>query len=348
MNEKKAVLILGLFVKEGAKNKTIRTAEDRIATMFRHNNIPVITSSAASGKYRRFVETVRAVIRERNAYDTAMVPLFGTWPAFLWQEVITRLLKLVNKKVILGIHGGSIPERIDKGAKRFYRAMRRADVLFAPSAYLSQYFSGKDFDICVIQNPVDLSSYTFHKKKAIRPRIIWMRAFTDIYNPYMAVRVAKRLSEKYDDFDMVMAGKDGPLSNEVKTMAKREGLEKKIHFPGYINMQQKLAYAAAYDIYICTNKIDNTPVSLTEFMQLGLPIVSVNTGGIPYMIEDGKNGLLVDFDDDEAMFNKIMMLIRDQELAQSIIANAYNYVQQYDESNVIKKWDAVLQKLQSA
>jgi glycosyltransferase involved in cell wall biosynthesis len=347
MSKQKAVLILGVFVDETAHMQNIRTAEDRIAAMFRSNGVPVITSSAAAGRTKRFIDTVSMLITHRKKYDIAVVPLFGTWPSFLWQEIITRLLKLFNKKIVLGIHGGSIPERIDNGAKRFYTAMKRATLLFAPSAYFSSLFKNKGFDIRVIENPVDLSVYTFYKKEKIRPRILWMRAFTDVYNPFMAVRVAKRLAEKYAAFEMIMAGKEGPLSGAVKRMAKDFGLSDKILFPGYINMEQKQQYAAAYDIYICTNKIDNTPVSLTEFMQFGLPIVSVNTGGIPYMINDGVNGLLVNTDDDAAMFEKINMLISNQSLAQSIITTAYTYVQQYSEANVMKKWHAVLDELQS-
>ena len=141
---------------------------------------------------------------------------------------------------------------------------------------------------------------------------------------------------------MVMAGKDGPVLQATKDLVKEYGLEDRIIFPGYINMQQKQAFAKDYDIYLCTNKIDNTPVSLTEFMQFGLPIVSVNVGGIPYMIEDNVNGLLVNAGDYEAMFNKITLLIEDQTLAQSIIKNAYSYVQRYDEKNVLKKWKELL------
>jgi hypothetical protein len=52
-------------------------------------------------------------------------------------------------------------------------------------------FEQKGFDVNIIENPVNLSLYQFCKKEKIRPRIVWMRAFTDVYDPLMAVRVAK-------------------------------------------------------------------------------------------------------------------------------------------------------------
>src|SRR4030095_5092346 len=213
---KKSILVLGLFRKNKDEKANIHTVEDRVAEMFAKENIDTIVSSGLTGKISRLLDTVYTVIAKRNNYDIAIIPLFGTWPSFLWQGVITRMLKLFRKKIVLGIHGGSIPGRIEKGAERFLKAMKRADELVAPSAYLANYFQNKGFKIRVIENPVDLSEYTFHCKEKIRPRIIWMRAFTEIYNPEMAVRVAKRASKKFGDFQMVMAGKRGTLSSGNK------------------------------------------------------------------------------------------------------------------------------------
>ena len=80
-------------------------------------------------------------------------------------------------------------------------------------------------------------------------------------------------------------------------------------------------------------------------MSLGLPVVSVNTGGIPYLIKDGQNGLLVDPDDDEAMFRKICLLIDSPSLANSIRSNAYQYARQYDEKNIVHKWKALMEEM---
>jgi glycosyltransferase involved in cell wall biosynthesis len=339
---KKSILILGLFLKNENDKSSIRTVEDRLAEMFTKENMGVIKSSSSPGKFSRLFNTVNAIVSNKKKYDVAIVPLFGTWPSFLWQEMATRLLKIFRKKIILCIHGGSIPERIDAGAKRFFKALNRADILVAPSAYFAHYFQDKGFNIHVIENPIDLSAYSFHQKKIFRPKIMWMRAFTEIYNPEMALRIAKRLAEKYSDFKMVMAGKNGPLTEMIKRKSNEYHLTGKMIFPGYISQQEKLQFANDYDIYICTNKIDNAPVSLIEFMRLGLPVVSVNVGGIPYLITHEQNGLLVNDDDDEAMFMQINRLIEDRSLGRSISEKAYQFAQCYDEKNIIKKWKALI------
>ena len=121
--------------------------EDRLAELFAKEGLNTIISSSSRSKISRVIDTFSTVVFKRKEYKIAIVPLFGTWPSFLWQEMMTRLLKIFKKKIILCIHGGSIPERVDRGAKRFNKALQRASVLVAPSGYLSEYFGKKNFDI---------------------------------------------------------------------------------------------------------------------------------------------------------------------------------------------------------
>ncbi len=335
---KKAILLIGLFINPKDPKKNIRTSADRNSEMFKQNNIHVITTSAKSGRLARLIENIQTIFQQRKNYRIAVVPLFGTCPSFLWQAVMVFLLKKVKKKIVISVHGGSIPSQMDKKPNRFLNAVKKADAVVCPSNYLFNYFRKYNVETILIENSVNLKDYFFNKKKEIRPRIIWMRAFQDVYNPEMAVRVASKLSKKFPDFKMVMAGKEGALNESTKKLAVKLNVDDKIIFPGYIDMQEKLALAKDFDIYICTNKIDNAPISFIEFMALGLPIVSVNSGGIPDIITHEKNGLLVDLDDDDEMIKQIEKLISNPSFAQQLIDNAKNYATQYDDKNVLKKW----------
>src|SRR4051794_6212742 len=108
--QKRKILLLGLFVNARNEKSNIRTVEDRLGEMFGRENIPVIESSNAGGRISRLTETLYTVIFKRREYNVAVVPLFGTWLSFLWQETMTRTLKILHKKIILSIHGGSIPD----------------------------------------------------------------------------------------------------------------------------------------------------------------------------------------------------------------------------------------------
>jgi glycosyltransferase involved in cell wall biosynthesis len=122
-------------------------------------------------------------------------------------------------------------------------------------------------------------------------------------------------------------------------------VEHLVEFPGYINKEGKNKYASDLDIYICTNRIDNAPVSLIEMMALGLPVVSVNVGGIPDLITDEENGLLVDLDDDRAMADSISLIIEQPSIGKNLVANGLKCSRQFGEEPVLAKWKHVFNKL---
>ena len=88
-----------------------------------------------------------------------------------------------------------------------------------------------------------------------------------------------------------------------------------MQFPGKLSRKAWCSMAAEYDIFINTTHYDNTPVSLIEAMALGLPVISTEVGGIPYLIRHQENGLLVPDGDAQAFILSINHLLRDPKLA---------------------------------
>ena len=333
----KTILIVGLFRPINNLTKPV-TASQQLAELFQKNNIPIIQTSFYQGRIWRMIDTLLTILFNARRIQIAIVPMFGTKPSFIWQELTTRLLKILNIPIILVMHGGSIPEKMKKNSRTFLSAFERADKIVCPSTFLQTSLKQYNIESTVIENVLDLSAYLFVHKTYVRPRIIWMRSFSDIYNPQMAVRVASLLAKKYPHFYMIMAGNDGGLLSSIQAMVKENNLDHVIKFTGFINQSQKQELAYDFDIYICTNRIDNAPVSVIEFMSLGLPIVSVNTGGLPYLINNEINGLLVSLDDDNGMVTQIEKLMNYPSLSSTITQNALDYSGQYDEVPVLKKW----------
>jgi glycosyltransferase involved in cell wall biosynthesis len=338
---KQKILVVGLFLSEKNKTKITRTAADQLAELLAKNNHAVITVSTKLNQAARMIDTLLTVILKASQFKIAVVPLYGGFKSYLWESITTQLLKLLNKKVILIVHGGSIPARMKKDATKYLKSFKRADVIVAPSAFMTSTFKEYNAESELIENVVNLNDYHFHHKENFRPRILWMRTLEDIYNPEMAVRVAAILAKKYEDFRMVMAGYDRGSLELVKQLAKELGVQDKIELPGYISKEQKNKYASELDIYICTNRIDNAPVSFIEMMALGLPVVSVNIGGIPYLLEEGYNGLMVNLDDDTAMAKKISSIVEQPQIGKQLAANGKEFSKRFGEAPVLQKWESL-------
>ena len=336
----KGILIVGLFLSEKNKNKIYRTAADQLAELLSKNDYPVIKVSTHVGKMLRFLDTFFSIIFHAKKYSIGIVPLYGGSFSLFWAESTTILLKLAGKKTILIIHGGSIPGRMENhfSANNYLRTIKRVDAVVCPSNYIIHSLRKFGVDALLIENVLNLSEYQFHSKEKIRPNIFWMRTFEDAYNPLMAIRVFTKLKKKYSDAKMIMAGRDTGLLDATKQLANTLNVSESIEFPGYITNEMKNEIAEDFDIYICTNKIDNAPVSIIEMMRLGLPVVSVNSGGIPYLITNNYDGLLVEADDEDGMVEKIIEIINDSSTALKLVKNGLNTCESYGEKPVLEKW----------
>jgi glycosyltransferase involved in cell wall biosynthesis len=84
----------------------------------------------------------------------------------------------------------------------------------------------------------------------------------------------------------------GPLAEELQAHAERVGVADRVSFLGYRSNGSELA--AGFDIAVLTSDREGTPLSLLEYMALGKAIVATSVGGIPEVITDQQDGLLVE------------------------------------------------------
>ena len=121
--------------------------------------------------------------------------------------------------------------------------------------------------------------------------MLWVRSFSEIYNPLLALQIVELLKNEGLDVELCMVGpeKDGSLQR-CKSVAQELNLP--VTFTGMLSKEEWIDLSKDYDIFINTTNFDNMPVSVMEAMALGLPVVSTNVGGLPYLIEDGVDGML--------------------------------------------------------
>jgi len=75
------------------------------------------------------------------------------------------------------------------------------------------------------------------------------------------------------------------------------------------------ALCDAADVYLNASNVDNMPLSILEAFAAGLPVVTTDAGGIPYIVEHERTGLLVPMNDCEALAAQALRLLEDAEFA---------------------------------
>jgi glycosyltransferase involved in cell wall biosynthesis len=196
-------------------------------------------------------------------------------------------------------------------------------------------------NLLLIPNTIDLEMYPYHPRNLNGPRLLWVRSFSKIYNPKMAIDVFAFLKRDFPNAELCMVGPDKENTIEKYIQYSKDlGLE--VTFTGKLPKEEWIARAVDFDIFINTTHFDNTPVSVIEAMALGLPVVSTNVGGVPFLIESGKHGILVEDSDTIGMVNAIRQLLNDPQLVRFIQKNARAKVSHYDWQVVKNFWLALL------
>src|SRR5205807_8321319 len=102
---------------------------------------------------------------------------------------------------------------------------------------------------------------------------------------------------------------DGPMRSSLEEMAARLGVADAVHFAGY--QAQPERFLALMDVFALTSRLEGLPLAILEAWAAGLPVVATSVGGVPDLITDGRNGLLVPSGDEMALTDRLNQLLAD-------------------------------------
>lgn len=338
-NNKKRILYIGnILSKHGFTPTNIETLTPQLSEEF-----SVIKVSDKKNKILRLLDICKAIIFNKSKLDLILIDTYST-SAFKFAQIAGELCMRFNIPYIAILHGGNLPQKIEKANPKEKAFFTNAAALVAPSNFL--YASFEKFglkNLVYIPNNIDLSQYPFKQRTQLKPNLYWVRSFHQIYNPVMAVDVLKIITEKYPDATLTMTGpdKDGTEAL-VKARAAELNLQNSLIVTGKLSRSEWHKLAATKDIFINTTNVDNTPISVVEAMALGLPVVSTNVGGLPYLLSNNVDARLVDPEKPALMADAIIGLLNNPDQVQALTQAALNKVKAFDWSAVKKQWSGLI------
>lgn len=329
----------------GRNSGYVTTQGQILGDLFSNEGYTVISASSKLNRVLRLIEIIDTVIRNRKVIDVLIVEVYSGMN-FVVADIIGRISLFFGLPTIFVLHGGNLPQFSRRYPRWTKAVLTRADKLIAPSKFLERELQDLGPSIEVIGNVVSLGDYTFRLRHRVEPKLLWMRAFHEIYNPQMAVKAFGSIKEKYPNASLVMAGVDKGLEPEIKKMVKEMGLQHAVRFPGFLDQQAKVREFSNADIFLNTNRIDNMPVSALEAFAMGLPVVATCVGGIPDLIQNGENGLLVPDGDVDGIVSAIDSLLKNGELAERLSLNGRKLAEKSSWENVRMQWEELFREIQ--
>lgn len=302
----------------------------------------VRSASMHKNQMLRLLSMVFLFVFKCRSADYILIDVYST-RAYVYASTISFLSRLFNKKYILVLHGGNLPNRFIKHEKSMRKVFENAYAVVAPSNYLKSFFDSHGIMTIHIPNVIELSNYSFTKREFFNPTFISIRGFGEIYNPLMILKAINSLKTEFPNLKLTLIGSQGELLyGDVLKFISENNLEKNVTVLNKMPKDEWVKLSEQSDFMLSTPTIDNMPVSIIEGMSLGLVIVSTNVGGIPYLLEDGVDSILVESDNPKDLTDKLKVLLQNVDLCKSLAIAGRKKAEMYDWNVVKESWKRTL------
>ena len=162
--------------------------------------------------------------------------------------------------------------------------------------------------------------------------------FTAKKDQVTLLRAAARLRQEVPDLRLVLIG-SGPLEGELRSLADALGIAASTFFAG--SRPDVGALLPAFDVFALSSRFEGLPIALLEAMASRLPCVATSVGGIPEVVTDGDDGMLVQPGDPDALATAIGKLLADDVLRSTVGDRALVRARDFRVDRAVRRIEAV-------
>ena len=336
------IIYIGTLDERQTRNPTTAVG---LISVFKSAGFTVYSASKARSKGKRLAAMLWTVLCYGTKNTIVVVDTYST-QSFYYALAVGILCRIKGLRYVPILHGGDLPKRLSQSPAlaKFY--FSNASVTVAPSPYLAEWARAHGFKSTVIPNGLDLTQYPYNGQRVKNHTVLWVRALAAIYQPQLALEVLQLLQNKYKEARMIMVGPDKEdLLKSCQDHAEKHALN--VQFVGKQSKAQWIERSQEASVFINTSRVDNTPMSVVEAMALGLPVVSTDVGGLPYLITHGVNGFLVPSTSAQGFADKVSALWDDEVDVHLLGQNARQKSLQSDWPSVQALWQTLINDLKN-
>lgn len=221
--------------------------------------------------------------------------------------------RLYGKRTVLNYRSGEAEDHLARWRTAVPTIGRFADAVVVPSGYLVEVFGRFGLAARAVFNFVDLDAIPYRRRPAPRPAFLSNRNLEPLYNVGCTLRAFALVQRELPDASLLVVG-DGVERPALERLAAELGL-RNVEFAGRVPPARMGACYDACDVYLNSPNIDNMPGSIIEAYAAGLPVVTTDAGGIPYIVEHERTGLMVPRGDPGQLAAAALRVVREPGLA---------------------------------
>ncbi len=255
-------------------------------------------------------------------HPTLVYVHLGSNSSLYRESIFIILAKLCGKKVLTHFHAGDIdnyyPNQSQLGKWFIRRGIGLSDRVIAVSHESARQLRGlvPSLDISVLPNAIDTSIFlnirrTLKEQNDRTVRLLFAGAVGKLKGEIDLIKsLAILRSQKLN----VKVSFLGYGAENLAEHCREHGISGLIEHLGPVSMDKRIAFFEQADIFVLPTYAEAMPISLIEAMAAGLAIVSTPVGGIPEIIDDGKEGFLVECGNINTLAEKISLLVNNKDV----------------------------------
>lgn len=156
------------------------------------------------------------------------------------------------------------------------------------------------------------------------------------------LRMAHSLAGRRANLHFLVVG-DGELRGTLQASAEAATLEGRLTWTGFRRDVPDVCFAS--DAVVLTSDNEGTPVSLIEALAAGTPVVATRVGGVPSVVREGTDGVLVEPDDERGLADAVLRVLDDTDLGLRTKANGDRMAQAFGLEQLVSRVDALYRRL---
>jgi glycosyltransferase involved in cell wall biosynthesis len=255
---------------------------------------------------------------------------------------------------ILTAHLGDVPDGVPEKTGKWFRWVKpftfpiwkRARKVVAVSEHTRQLaLKHYPIDVQVVHNGADVQHLSPSKIKVnTSPRLVFAGRFVPQKNPFTIIQVLAQLKDL--NWHCSLLG-DGPLLENVKCEIEKAGMKERFSLPGWVTPEAVLEQFSESDILFMPSLSEGLPVVGVQALATGLAIVASDIGGFLDLVDNGRNGYLIEPHDVPAFANVLRGLISSPETLLQFREASVEKSRQFDIQKIVEQYQFILQNVLS-
>ena len=286
-------------------------------------DLKYIATMEDGSKFKKLLVAAKAVIQFNRCvkkYDIVHIHM-SQRASFCRKRYFIKNAKTVGKKVIIHMHGSEFDDYYDKECNVKQKVKVReifamADVVIALSDQWAK-FLGKICDskkVLVLNNSVVMPAY--QEVAYLNQNVLFLGCLGKRKGTYDLIEAMPKVINACPDVHFYFGG-DGEVE-KCYLKCSEKGITDHVTFLGWVKGKEKIDMLKKCSIFVLPSYHEGMPMSVLEAMSYGLATISTAVGGIPQIIKDGKDGILIKPGNREQLSNKLIVLLQKPSLKEQL------------------------------